>query len=102
MVSDTTIALRLLQADDWIAAVCNSDDKESVCEILVRCAETMLPYWEARFGKDESMSQLTTAMRRFSSKPTPETRRTLKSLIPPERLPRRWDLSPPPGLFPDN
>src|SRR4051794_32697252 len=75
MVSD--IPMNLLQSDDWIASVCNSGDTESVREIMVRCAETMLPYWEARFNKDESMSQLTAAMRQFSSNPNPEWRRTL-------------------------
>jgi hypothetical protein len=100
MVSD--IPMSLLQTDDWIAAVCNSGDVESVREIMVRCAETMLPYWEARFDKDESMSHLTTAMRQFLSNPSPETQRTLKSLIPSNRFPRTWDLSPPPGVFPEN
>ena len=71
--------MRLLQSDDWIAAVCNSGNTGSVREIMVRCAETMLPYWEARFDKDESMSQLITAMRQFSVNPISETRSILKS-----------------------
>ncbi len=97
MVRDSNSSIQLLQMDDWVAAVCNSDDTETVREILVRCAETMLPYWEARFDKDDSMPRLINAMHRFASTPTAETQIALKALIPLNRLPRKFP--PHPGVF---
>ena len=94
MVRDSNSSIRLLQMDDWVAAVCNSDDTAAVREILVRCAEIMLPYWEARFDKVDSMSRLINAMHRFSSIPTAETQGALKALIPMNRFPRTLPTHP--------
>lgn len=94
------LALRLLTDDDWVGAVCDSNDAAAIREVLLRCAQMMLPYWEARFTRDESMAAVVDMMQRVVAVPTEENRTALKSAIP-KRVRRHWDLSPPPGMCPD-
>ena len=59
MSSISDAVAELLQTEDWEASVSDSKDVSVVREVMIRCAEMMLPYWEARFNDDESMSAIT-------------------------------------------
>ncbi len=93
-------AAELVRDGDWLYALYNSDDSAAVREILVRCAEIMLPYWDARFHRDEAMGKLISAMHHLAAHPNLDGRRNLESLIPERRVYRHGGLSPPPG-FPE-
>jgi hypothetical protein len=93
----TTDAANLVRSGEWLSTLHHSKNSAAVREVLVRCAEIMLPYWEARFHQDESMGELVSAMRSFAANPNLETRRSLQLLIPEQRVDRHGGLSPPPG-----
>lgn len=84
----------LLHSDDWAIAARQCDDIATVREVVVCCAEVVLPYWQSRFHRDEAMEALTSTMRRFADNPNHETQAEVRSRIPTDRLPRKWDLSP--------
>jgi len=91
----------LLDATDWVDAICTCRDPTSKRLALYLCAKAVLPYWESRFERDDSMQSLIRRMSSAATSPTPENDALLKAAIP-KRHRRHWDLSPAPGFFDEN
>jgi len=91
----------LLDAMDWVDAICSCDDQNLKRFSLYSCANSVLPYWQSRFEDDESMENLLDAMLAASNSPSVENDTLLKKAIP-KRERRHWDLSPPPGFADEN
>lgn len=82
-------------------ALCNCEDIVAKRWALYACANTVLPYWDARFFRDESMSNVVSSMYKAISHPSPENEAKLKSTLP-IRVRKHWDISTPPGFFEPN
>lgn len=91
----------LLDATDWVDAICSCEDQNLKRFALYSCATSVLPYWQSRFDDDESMEKLLDAMSVASNSPSVENDTLLKRAIP-KRERRHWDLSPPPGFVDEN
>jgi len=91
----------LLEAMDWVDAICSCEDQNLKRFALYSCANSVLPYWQSRFEDDESMENLLDVMLAASNSPSVENDTLLKKAIP-KRERRHWDLSPPPGFADEN
>jgi hypothetical protein len=92
------VARSLVAKADWVNAICGCQDPAARRWALYACAKAVLPYWESRYQRDDSMQNLVDCMSMAASAPSIENDATLKAAIP-KRERKRWDLSPPPGFF---
>lgn len=88
----------LLDTPNWVDSICECPDVATRRLVLQACAEVILPYWESRFDRDDSMANLVRNMSASLKTPSIENDALLEAAIP-QRIRRNWDLSPPPGFF---
>lgn len=92
------LARSLIEKPDWVSAICDCKDAVARRWALYACAKAILPYWESRFHRDDSMTNLVDCMAKATKDPSPANDANLKSAIP-KRERKHGDLSPPPGFF---
>lgn len=91
------LASSLLQESDWVNAISACPNALARRWVLFACANVVLPYWESRFDRDDSMSKLVDHMKHAALAPSVENDARLKAAIP-NRQRKHWDLSLPPDF----
>lgn len=97
-IQSRNLARSLVENPDWVDAICDCDDTVAKRWVLYACAKAVLPYWESRFQRDDSMSNMVECMAMAANDPSPQNDANLRSAIPDRRQKKR-DLSAPPRFF---
>ena len=80
------IAQSLIQRPDWVDAIRTCEDAAAKRWALYARAKVMLPYWESRYQRDDSMSNLVDHMAIGVRTPSSENDAQLEAAIPRRQL----------------